>query len=62
MLGYKRKSGADEFVVLLNFGANDKEFEIDKGNCIFRLSERDAMKNSKVILSGYGGVIFKVSQ
>ncbi len=60
--GYKRKSGADEFAVFLNFGMNDKELEMEHGNCIFRLSEKDAMKNNKVVLSGYGGVILKVSQ
>ena len=61
MLGYKRKSDADEFTVFLNFGMNDKEFEMEQGDCIFRLSEKDAIKNSKVILSGYGGVILKIS-
>jgi len=62
ILGYKRKSGTDEFVVLLNFGMKDKEFEMEYGDCIFRLSEKDAIKNSKLLLSGYGGVILKVSQ
>ena len=62
VLGYKRKSGADEFVVFVNFGMKDKEIEIEQGDCIFRLSEKDAMKNNKVVVSGYGGVILKVSQ
>lgn len=57
-----RKSGADEFAVFLNFGMKDKEIEVEQGNCIFSLSEKDAMKNNKVVLSGYGGVILKVSQ
>ncbi len=62
ILGYKRKSGADEFAVFLNFGMNDKEFEREQEDCIFRLSEKDTIKNGKVVLSGYGGVILKVSQ
>ena len=61
VLGYKRKSGADEFVVFVNFGMKDKEIEVEQGNCIFSLSEKDAMKNSKVLLSGYDGVILKIS-
>ena len=61
MLGYKRKSRADEFVVFVNFGMKDKEFEMEQGNCIFSLSEKDAMKNNKVVLSGYDGVILKIS-
>ena len=61
VLGYKRKSGAGEFVVLFNFGMNNKEFETHQGNCVFRLSERDMMKNGKVVLSGYGGLILKIS-
>ena len=61
MLGYKRKSRADEFVVFVNFGMKDKEIEVEQGYCIFSLSEKDAIKNSKVILSGYGGVILKIS-
>ena len=61
MLGYKRKSRADEFVVFVNFGMKDKEIEVEQGDCIFSLSEKDAIKNSKVI-SGYDGVILKISQ
>ena len=59
ILGYKRKSGADEFVVLLNFGAKDKEFEIEQGNCVFKLSGKDIIKNNKALLSGYGGMVLK---
>ncbi len=62
MLGYKRKSGADEFVVLLNFGAKDKEFEMEQGIYIFSLAEKDAIKDNKALLSGYSGMILKVSQ
>ena len=61
VLGYKRKLGADKFAVFLNFGMNDKEFEMEQGDCIFSLSEKDAMKNNKVVLSGYDGVILKIS-
>jgi glycosidase len=61
VLGYKRKSGADEFVVLLNFGMKDKEFEMEQGNCIFKLSEKDMTKSNKVLLTGYGGIILKIS-
>lgn len=39
VLGYKRKSGADEFVVLLNFGMKDKEFEMEQGDCMFGFQE-----------------------
>ncbi len=62
VLGYKRKSGADEFVMLLNFGVKDKEFEIKQGDCIFRLSEKDAIKNNKVLLTGFGAMILKISK
>jgi oligo-1,6-glucosidase/alpha-glucosidase len=61
VLGYKRKSVTDEFVVLFNFGIRDKEFEMEEGNCIFRLSEKDTTKSNKVLLTGYGGIILKVS-
>jgi hypothetical protein len=62
ILGYKRKSGADEFAVLLNFGMKDKEFEMEEGNCIFRLSEKDAIKNNKVLLTGFGAMILIISK
>ena len=60
MLGHKRKSGADEFFVLLNFGIKDKEFEMEQGNCIFRLSGKDMIKNNKALLSSYGGMVLKI--
>ncbi|MCX6059518.1 MAG: alpha-amylase family glycosyl hydrolase [Chloroflexi bacterium] len=59
VLGYKRKSGSNELVVLLNFGMKDTDFETEKGDCIFRITEKDEIKNNKVELTGYGGIILK---
>jgi alpha-glucosidase len=60
VLGYKRKSGSNELVVLLNFGMKDTDFETEKGDCIFRITEKDEIKNNKVELTGYGGIILKI--
>ncbi|MCL5611935.1 MAG: alpha-glucosidase [Chloroflexi bacterium] len=62
VLGYTRKSGADELVMLLNFGTKENEFEFKQGNCVFRLSEKDELKDSRARLSGYGGMILKISK
>jgi glycosidase len=62
VLGYKRKSGADEFVMLLNFGVKDKEFETEQGNCIFKFSEKGMIKNNIVLLTGFGAMILKISK
>ncbi len=62
VLGYTRKSDADELVVLLNFRTKEHEFEFKQGNCVFGLSEKDELKNSKARLSGYGGMVLKISK
>ncbi len=59
VLGYRRKSGAEEIIVVLNFGESEKQFRFTAGNCIFKLSRRDELKNGEVNLAGYSGMILK---
>jgi len=60
VLGFKRKSGMNEFIVLLNFGAAGKELNIEQGECVFSLSEKTVLDHNKLSLPGYGGAILKI--
>ena len=59
VLCYRRKSNAEEIIMVLNFSKSEKQFPFIAGNCIFKLSNRDELKNGEINLSGYGGMILK---
>ncbi len=60
VLGFKRKSGMNEFIVLLNFDSTGKELKIEQGECVFSLSEKTVLDQNNLSLTGYGGAILKI--
>ncbi|HUH97321.1 MAG TPA: alpha-glucosidase [Anaerolineales bacterium] len=57
VLGYRRKSLAEEMIVVLNFSGSEKLVPFRAGNCIFKLSQQDKLKSGEIDLSAYGGMI-----
>jgi oligo-1,6-glucosidase/alpha-glucosidase len=62
VLGYSRNFGGQKIIVLLNFGEQSVEFEIEAARLLFKLSERDGLKEKAVQVDGLGGVILKESE
>ena len=60
VLGFSRKLGKDKIIVLLNFSEQAKEFQFTNTKPIFKLSKDDDLKNEKIKLSGYGGIILSI--
>jgi alpha-glucosidase len=61
VLGYVRKWDGEKILILLNFDRREKDFQFVSSNCIFKLSQRDRIKNTAVHLDGYGGMALKIT-
>jgi alpha-glucosidase len=61
VLGYVRKWDGEKILILLNFDRREKDFQFVSSNCIFKLSQRDRIKNTAVHLDGYGGMVLKIT-
>ncbi len=61
VLGYKRKIGDKNLLVLLNFNEREKHLQIEFSECIFKLSNKDHAKEKAIRLNGFGGVVVKES-
>jgi len=59
VLGYTREFENERLVVLLNFDEQEKEFQFESSECVFKLSPRDQIKNKAIHLDGLGGTILK---
>jgi alpha-glucosidase len=59
VLGYARELGNEKIIVLLNFDLQEKEFQLESSECLFKLSERDEAKQKAIRLDGFGGMILK---
>jgi glycosidase len=59
VLGYRRVYKNEKLTVLLNFDNQEKEFQIDATECIFKLSQNSELKEKTIKLNSYGGVILK---
>ncbi|MGA7193692.1 MAG: alpha-glucosidase [Anaerolineales bacterium] len=59
VLGYRRKSDTEEIIALLNFSESETQFPFMNGNCVLKLSNQDELKNGKINLSGYSGMILE---
>jgi alpha-glucosidase len=59
VLGYARKFGEEKITVLLNFDGREKRFETEGGECVFKLSAKDEIKNKAIRLDGFGGMILR---
>ncbi|MBE0671486.1 MAG: alpha-glucosidase [Anaerolineales bacterium] len=59
ILGYQRKLKNENVTVLLNFSGQEKEFQFEFSESIFKLSDKDGAKEKAVRLKGFGGVIVK---
>jgi hypothetical protein len=46
-------------VILLNFAEQEKEFQFEASECVFKLSPRDEIKNQTIHLAGLSGMILK---
>ena len=59
VLGFNRKSGSEEILVLLNFNKNPIDFYIYKGcKLLIKLNPEDHINSNLVHLSPFGGMIF----
>jgi hypothetical protein len=47
VLGYARQFGDEKIVVLLNFDSQEKQFEFNNSECVFRLPTKDERKKIK---------------
>lgn len=59
VLGYARTLGTERVMILLNFEARKMEFQVESGDCLFKLSEACEVKDGQVHLDAYGGLILK---
>ena len=59
VLGFVRKSEDKKLIILLNFDEQAKEFQLTFSECIFKLSDRDEVKQKAIRLDGFGGMILK---
>ena len=61
VLGYARKFGDENILVLLNFAEQEIEFQFENHECIFKLSQRDERKENTIYLDGLSGMILKAN-
>jgi oligo-1,6-glucosidase/alpha-glucosidase len=59
LLGFARKLGNEQIIILLNFNSKEKQFEIENMECVFKLSPKDEVINKTIQLDGLGGIILK---
>ena len=59
VLGYTRSFESEKLIVLLNFGSQAKELKLDVSECLFKLSQKDELKEKTVYLGGLGGMILR---
>jgi glycosidase len=59
VLGYVRSSGAEKILVLLNFDDQEKEFQIDAKECMFKLTRESQCNGKTIRLDSYGGLLLK---
>jgi glycosidase len=57
VLGYARIFNGKKLLVLLNFDDREKELEIENSKKLLNLSARDQVKDKKVYLGGFGGLL-----
>jgi len=62
VLGYARKFENEKVVILLNFDNTEKVFIFENSICIFKLSQRDEVKNRTIFLDGPSGMILKYTR
>ncbi|MCW5906296.1 MAG: alpha-amylase [Chitinophagales bacterium] len=61
VLGYKRKNGNDELLVLLNFSKKEVVInDLQNSKVLFSLTPSDVKEQSSVKLGAYGGIILKL--
>jgi oligo-1,6-glucosidase/alpha-glucosidase len=60
VLGYTRTLGNEKLFVFLNFNHQEAEFPFEDFDPIFRLTQRDEIKNQVIRLAGFGGIILKL--
>lgn len=60
ILGYARKFGQEQFVVLMNFWKEEIRFDFEFTECFFKLSEKDDAKEKTIRLDGFGGMIVTI--
>lgn len=59
VLGFARKFESETVIVLLNFGKDKKEFQLQVSETLVTISPRDEVKNKAICLDGLGGMIVK---
>jgi oligo-1,6-glucosidase/alpha-glucosidase len=59
VLGYAREFENERLVGLLNFDEQEKEFQFEASECVFKLSPKDDVKNKAIHLDGLGGMILR---
>jgi glycosidase len=60
VLGYSRTLLKNKLMILLNFDRDSKEVEFDASECIFKLTDKDEIKNKTIRLNGFGGIITRI--
>ncbi len=59
VLGFTRSSDGEKILVLLNFGDQEKEFQVEATECIFKLSPGSQWNGKMIRLDGYSALILK---
>ena len=59
VLGYARKLGNEKIIVLLNFDRQEKQFQFESSEYLFKLSSHDDATQKAIRLDGFGGIIVK---
>jgi hypothetical protein len=49
----------ERVTTLLNFEAQEREFQFEASEAIFKISERDEVKQKAIRLDGFGGMVLK---
>jgi oligo-1,6-glucosidase/alpha-glucosidase len=59
VLGYTRSTDMEKLLILLNFDEQEKEYQAEARDCIFKMTQGNRWNGKTLQLEGYGAVILK---